>query len=305
MRIAFVGAVDFSRHCLERILEVGGEVAVVITLTPNKRHLHSDFADLCSLAGQHGIPCHQVNNINDEDTLRLLISYSPDMLFVFGWSQLIGKRVMEVPRLGCIGTHPALLPRNRGRHPLIWALVEGLSESGLTFFYLDEGADSGDILWQGRFPIALDDDAQSLYEKVKHLASLAIGEFLPQLALGTAPRAPQDHSKASYWRKRTANDGLIDWAAPTLRIYNLIRALTHPYPGAHTYLRGAKVIIWKAELCRQPVPSTALGLQPGIVSAVSQQGIDVGTGDGYLRVKTLATDGDTQITVGSRLGGDL
>jgi methionyl-tRNA formyltransferase len=302
MRIVFIGAVQFSRHCLQEVLTNSGRVVAVFTLPRERAKFNADYADLSPVAAQYNVPVYLTKNINDPDNIEALRSLRPDVIFVFGWSQLISKPILDIPRLGCIGTHPALLPKNRGRHPLIWTLVEGLSESGLTFFYIDEGADSGDILWQRSFEIALEDDASTLYEKIKVLASQALREFLPQLHQGTIPRIPQDHSQATYWRKRTEKDGEIQWDAPTMTIYNLIRALTHPYVGAHTYLAGEKTLIWKAKLPSDPTSPDALALQPGIVFAQINQGFRVRTGDGHLIILDYGAAGDKVMTVGTKLG---
>ena len=134
--------------------------------------------------------------------------------------------------MGILGVHPALLPQNRGRHPLIWAKVLGLKQSGLTFFFIDEGADSGPILSQAKFRITEEDDALTIYNKIKNLAKIQIADFLPKLILNTFQSKIQDHNQANYWRKRKESDGMIDWRMHPNSILNLIQALTRPYPGA-------------------------------------------------------------------------
>ena len=302
VRVVFVGAVEFSRHCLEAVLENHGDVVAVITIAKKQSGIHSDYADFSGLAAAHGIPVYEVEDINRTDNVELIESLCPDVIFVFGWSRLISREILDIPPLGCIGVHPALLPRNRGRHPIVWALVEGLEESGLTFFYLEDRADSGDILWQKAFPISLQDDAQSVYEKIKSLASGAIKEFLPQLEAGNTPRIPQDDSLATYWRKRTQKDGEIRWGAPAMTIYNLIRGLTRPYVGAHTYTEGQVIKVWKAKLPPSPPPLQAAALGSGIVLGVYQDSFDVTTGDGYLTVCDYEVAPPVAIRDGSRLG---
>lgn len=277
MRIAFLGAVEFSRHCLAEVIRQGGEVVAVFTLDPAKQSRHSDYADLAPLARSHGIPVHLVTNINDPAALAAMREARPDIIFVFGWSQLIGPELRSIAP--CLGTHPAMLPRNRGRHPIVWTLVYGLTEGGLTFFYLDDGADSGDIVWQRPFPVSIDDDAGTLLKKIEVLASDAISEFLPQLAAGTAPRVVQDHSLANYWRKRGEADGEIHWDRPAAEIHNLIRALTRPYPGAHTFLDGERVIVWKARPSAELVKAA-----PGAIQAQTADGWIVATGDGTVEI---------------------
>lgn len=302
MRIVFIGTIDFSQRCLESVLENGGNVAAIFTLAKETAGFHSDYADLSTTTRDRGIPVHLVQNINEPENLELIQSYQPDVIFVFGWSQLISKPILNLPPLGCIGTHPALLPRNRGRHPIVWALVEGLNESGLTFFYLDEEADSGDILWQKAFPISKEDDSASVYSKVSSLAQEGISEFLPCLRNGTAARTPQNHRNATYWRKRTRKDGEINFSDPSETIYNLVRALTRPYVGAHTYANGDEVKIWSTGLPSSPLPETLTILEPGTVFDCTDKGFNVRTKDGYLIVYEYEMEGGRTITASSRLG---
>jgi methionyl-tRNA formyltransferase len=300
MRIVFIGAVDFSRHCLQHVLASGGHVVGVVTLDRKFATFNTDYVDLSEVAEVRGVPVYKVRKTTDASTVELVRSLRPDVIFVLGWSQLLPQEILVLPPLGCIGSHPALLPRNRGRHPLIWALVEGLEESGLTFFYLDEGADSGDILWQTPFSIALEDDAGTLYEKIKALASEAVPAFLRQLESGTAPRVVQDHSKATYWRKRGEKDGEICWTSDTMTIYNLIRALTHPYVGAHTFWKDARVLIWKSQLLGD---DTAPDVTPGTVFHQDEGGLYVRTGDGSLLLREW--EAPREIQAGVMLGGDV
>ncbi len=303
MRILFVGAIEFSRHCLQELLNLEAEVVAVVTPAPEQAKLNSDYADLQPVAAAHGIPVHRIRKVGNPEGIARIRSLQPDVIFVFGFSQLIPREILDIPPLGCIGTHPALLPHNRGRHPLIWALVEGLKESGLTFFYLDEGADSGDILWQKPFPITPEDDAGTLYEKIKLLATEAIGEFLPQLQAGTAPRVAQDHSRATYWRKRTEADGEIDWSAPTLQIYNLTRALTHPYVGAHTFCEGKRVIVWRSCPGLEDISKTcAPEGRPGQIVARTEDGLLARTGNGTLNLTDWESVGGQTLDVGMKLG---
>lgn len=301
MRIVFIGAVEFSRHCLGEILEAGGEVVAALTLPSERARFNSDYADLSDIASAHGVPVYHVRNINDPETIDLIRSLRPDIIFVFGWSQLVSSAVLEIPPKGCVGTHPALLPKNRGRHPLIWALVEGLTESGLTFFYLDEGADSGDILWQRPFPITLEDDARSLYDKIKNLASIAIAEFLPQLTEANPQRRVQNHDEASYWRKRDKSDGELHWNLPTVTSYNLIRALAAPYVGAHTFVGTQQITIWRARLPERSIPQEASQFPPGTVFRHDAGEFDVRTGDGFLTI-TEYTGAESEHLEGARLG---
>lgn len=299
MRIAFAGSVDFSRHCLERLISGGGNVVAVIS--PHAEHARSnaDYADLALTAFQNQIPFRRFVTINDPDLVAYLRRLSPDVIFVFGLSQLLRPSMLSIPHLGVIGAHPTLLPEGRGRHPLIWALVKGMAQTGLSFFYMDEGADSGDILWQKACSIGPDDDAAALYKKIKDLASEAISDFLPKLVAGTAPRRPQDHSRATVWPKRSEKDGEIDWSRPMREIYNLVRALTNPYVGAHTFFGMEKLTVWK---CRPGIVSAEPAVAvPGTVLSCRSNSLIVRTGDGTIEV----TDWNPRAAVDLRNGAVL
>ena len=299
MRIVFVGAVQFSDHCLKQVIAGSGDVVGVITLQAEDARFNSDYANLSGTAAASGIPVFFTKNINDQATVNLIRSLEPEVIFVFGWSQMIGEQLLELPELGCIGSHPALLPENRGRHPLIWALVDGMKQSGLTFFYMDEGADSGDILWQDQFEITIADTASSLYRKMEYLSSEAIAEFLPQLIRGDAPRTPQDASRATYRRKRGQKDGEINWASSSMQTYNLIRALSSPYIGAHTLVRGVEMKIWRADI---PENRRGGGATPGTVFSVSETCLRVSTGDGELSITGFDLPAGVNISRGDVLG---
>ncbi len=247
-KIAFIGSVEFSDHCLSEIIQHRGNVVGVLTLDPDYSSRHSDYADLSTRAMEHDIPCYLIKNISSRRSLEILRDLEPDYLFVFGWSQLLPEAILSAAQIGCIGSHPALLPRNRGRHPLIWSLINAEPTGGLTFLYLDAGVDSGDILWQKSFDITPEDDAGTLYKKIQGLASEAIPVLLSDMTEGPLVGRKQDDKQATYLRKRSEEDGVIDWDQPADYIQKLVRALTHPYIGAHSYYSGDKIIIWKTSI---------------------------------------------------------
>ena len=242
MKIIFIGTVEFSRHTLIKLIELNAEIAGVITKRTSS--FHSDFSNVAEIAEQYFIPLYFAQDINREECVRWIKDKKPDVLFCFGWSQLIKEPLLSLAPLGVVGFHPALLPQNRGRHPIIWALALGLDKTGSTFFFMDDGADSGDILSQEEIPIDYSDNARSLYTKITASALSQIGKFLPALTHNTLKRIPQNHHEATYWRKRMQKDGLIDWRMPARGIYNLVRALTRPYVGAHTLYHSQEFKVW-------------------------------------------------------------
>jgi methionyl-tRNA formyltransferase len=208
----------------------------------------------------------------------------PEVGYCFGWSYLLNPEVLSIPELGFIGFHPTKLPRNRGRHPIIWALALGLEETASSFFFMDEGADAGDLLSQRDVPIHWEDDAHSLYDRLMDVAREQVSTFTPQLAAREFSREPQDDEKANYWRKRSREDGEIDWRMSSSSVYNLVRALTHPYPGAHCTVSGHEIKIWSAEVVDDEFEDTG-HLEPGKVLSSDAERVAVKCGKGVVEIQ--------------------
>ena len=245
MRIIFIGTVEFSYKALKKLIELNAEIVGVCT--KNKSDFNSDFADLTPLCKQADVPIKYLDDVNSSENIEWVRGLSPDIIFCFGWSNLIKKDLLGLPKMGVVGYHPALLPKNRGRHPLIWALALGLNISGSTFFFMTEGADDGDILSQEKVEILYEDDAKSLYDKVSNIALRQIETFLPKLQNNSFEIIKQKNDLANVWRKRGKVDGRIDFRMTSRAIYNLVRALTKPYVGAHVEYNGQDISIWKVE----------------------------------------------------------
>jgi bifunctional polymyxin resistance protein arnA len=245
MKILFIGAVEFSYKSLEKLIDLNAEIVGVCTKKVS--NFNSDFADLTPLCNKANIPLRYVDNINSNESIDWIKSLKPDIIFCFGWSNLIKKELLNLPKMGIVGYHPALLPKNRGRHPIIWALALGLKASGSTFFFMADGVDDGDILSQEEVEIFYEDDARSLYDKVLATALKQIEYFLPKLQNNSFQSFKQNNSLANAWRKRGKLDGKIDFRMTSGAIYNLVRALTRPYVGAHVEYNGKDVSVWKVK----------------------------------------------------------
>ena len=281
MRIVFIGAVQFSEKALAKLIDMTAEVEGVCTL--EKSPFNADHVDLTPLCRENNIPVKYINNINSGESINWIKSLVPDVIFCFGWSRLLKSELLNLAPMGVVGYHPAALPANRGRHPLIWALVLGLDETASTFFFMDEGADSGDILSQRPITISKNDDARTLYLRVIETALEQMEKFVPALASGNYQKTPQDHGKASYWRKRGVKDGKIDWRMTARSIHNLVRGLAKPYVGAHFELDGEIIKVWETTV----VENSKKNIEPGKVLMVDKKGIVVKTcEDSVLLVKT-------------------
>jgi methionyl-tRNA formyltransferase len=246
MRVVFIGTVHLSYKSLEKLIEMG--VDIVGVCTKKSSLINADFTDLTPLCTDNNIPYKYIDDINNSDSISWIEDKNPDIIFCFGWSHLLKENLLRLPPMGVVGYHPTALPKNRGRHPLIWSLVLGLDKSASSFFFMDEGADSGDILSQVPFDILHEDTATTLSHKVENIALSQIEKFVPKLQDGTYTRQKQDHSLANSWRKRSKKDGLIDFRLSSEAIYNLVRALTKPYVGAHIEYKGKDIIVWSVQI---------------------------------------------------------
>ena len=275
MKAVFIGCVEFSKTLLTRLLARDG-IDITGVVTRNASPFNADFQSLEPVARDAGIPVLNVEGRDQAQMAAWILGRNPDVVFCFGWSYLLGQDILAIPKHGVIGYHPALLPRNRGRHPIIWALALGLEETGSSFFVMDEGADSGDIVSQRRVPIDGDDDAKSLYEKLQDAAREQLDEITDDLLAGRLKSVPQDPALASHWRKRSKRDGEIDWRMPAEGIVNLVRALARPYVGAHCVHGEREYKVWKVS----PADAPDRDLEPGRILAVDNGTITVKCGEG-------------------------
>ena len=208
-------------------------------------------------------------------------SKGADLIFCLGWSRLIKSQLLNLTPLGIIGYHPTLLPKNRGRHPLIWALVLGLKETGSTFFFMDEGADSGDIISQEKILISPADDANSLYMKMVKIAKGQLITIIFSVLSDNYERTLQNHNLANSWRKRGQRDGKIDWRMSAKSIHNLVRGLTHPYVGAHFVFAGEEYTVWKSCIDDRKVEEN---FESGKVIKADQQELIIKCGEGSIKL---------------------
>lgn len=280
MRILFIGCVESSYKLLDTL--VRNNINVVGVLTKESSNFNSDYYDLTPLCKQADIPFYFVRNVNDDNSIRIVKELAPDICFCFGWSQLLRQEFIDLFPNGVIGFHPAKLPYNRGRHPIIWALVLGLEETASTFFIINSKADEGDIISQKTVKIDYKDDARSLYDKILSVAVNQETEIVELLENRKLHPVSQDISKGNIWRKRGKNDGLVDWRMSSRSIYNLVRALTHPYVGAHFVFNGQEIKLWKV----QEISSDKYkNIEPGkIVKKNSDGTIDIKVSDGIIRL---------------------
>jgi len=286
MKIIFISHNQFGINCLDEILNNGGNVIAVWTIDKSLSNNISDYALFEDITNKYCVPLYESKKIDDA-TIAKIHELNPDIIFVFGWSQLLPNELLNIPHKGCIGMHPTLLPRGRGRAAIPWALIKGLDKTGLTMFYLSEGADTGDIIGQKEIAVEFEDCAESLYNKVISAGRCLISEYLPKLENDTAPRIKQDEKNATLWPKRIPDDGLIDWNKFPLEIYNWIRGLSHPYPGAFSYYNNKKIYIYSAKYVDK-----LSNVEPGTIMEVSEQGLLVSAWEYAILINEIQPEGE-------------
>ena len=286
---------DVGYACLEKLIELGADIAAVVTHADSPRETIW-FRSVRDLAFDNCLPVYQPSNVNDPRMIAALRAIAPDVIFSFYFRQILKKEILGIPRVGAFNLHGSLLPRYRGRCPVNWVLINGEKETGVTLHRMEVKPDRGGIVAQKAVPIEFTDTALSLFRKITRAAADLIGEVYPLFLRGEFPEIEQDHSRSSYFGGRKPEDGIIDWTQDAGRIYNLVRAVTHPYPGAFTSLGGRKLYVWWA------VPEEAAGgeAKPGLVLNTSGKGIPVATGKGVLRIIRAQWEGGEE-----KEGGDL
>lgn len=257
MRTVFLGASRLGYECCRALLASGKEIAHIFTLPETfsikyagedrravKNALH---ADLRELGVEFGVPVTEVNGKlgGHEAAFKAL---APDFILAIGWYHMIPSPILKLPPKGTAGIHASLLPKYRGNAPLVWAMIEGERETGVSFFYFSEGVDEGDLIGQKAFPIEREDTIAEVLAKATEASIELLLETYDAIARGTLESVPQDHTMATVYPPRKPEDGEIDWAWPAERIRNFIRAQTRPYPGAFAIIEGKKVTIWDASV---------------------------------------------------------
>jgi methionyl-tRNA formyltransferase len=294
MRTVWVSFDEIGRDCLEVAATAGAEIVGIVTLPGPIDPNRSGQCAFDGVAARLGASLIETADINAPETIEAVRKLEPGLVFVVGWSQLVRDEFISLAAGGVFGMHPSLLPRHRGRAPIPWAILSGLARTGVTLFEItDPSADAGPIVGQAVVEIAADETAASLYDRLAQAHVDLVREYVPQLVAGTAPRIPQDERGASTWPKRTPADGIIDWETRAPYLYDWVRAQSRPYPGAFTYLRGEKIVVWRA----RPVEGSG---PAGVILEERSEGPVVACGEGALLLEEV--EAPSPLVVGARLG---
>jgi len=292
-KIVFVGVHQESLAPFRYLLESGERILGLVTLRPEHAATVSGAVDLAAIARGAGIPVLEVRNVNDGEAVAWIENHQPDLLLVVGWTQLLKEPLLRIPAIACLGFHASLLPKYRGRAPINWALINGETKTGNTMIVLVPGADEGDIVAQREIPIEFEDDCSTLYDKVSQTEVDMLSEILPQIREGRLPRVRQDPGSATVMPRRRPEDGLIDWTRDARQLYDWVRALTHPYPGAFTWLNGRKLFVWTAR--PKARHNAAADVAVGTVVHGDDGYPEVKTGGGWLELRRVQLEGEREL----------
>jgi len=286
MKSIMLGNSDFTIHCTKALLDSGSDVCAMISMPENCRPDNS--ADIALFGRNNAIPYHELEDVNSPEGLAVLSSYSPDFIYC-EWPKILGEGVFDIPKGYCIGTHPTDLPYNRGRHPLHWCICLGISTTSLSFFKMDRGVDTGDILLQIPFSITPDDSIADLNNKMNIAAYEGTKELCKKLIANAAyVGAKQNHSLANYWRKRTPHDVTIDPRMSSDFIKRAVRSYTLPYSCVNLIYEKHIIKIVRAKLAKAKMSSEQLQrIEPGKIISIDQHTIRVKVDDGIIDLECL------------------
>lgn len=297
-----MGTGEIGLPAFRWLLDTPGYEVVAAVTQPDKpvgrkQELHASA--IKRLAEERGVPVLQPVKMRAPEAVAEIVALQADVIVVMAYGQILPKAVLEAARLACLNLHASLLPRWRGAAPIQAAIEAGDRVSGVTVMYMAEGLDTGDILLMHETPITGTDTGGSLHDRLADVAAAALAEALPMIAAGTAPRTPQDESRANYAAKLSRENGRIDWSATAAQIDLRIRAM-NPWPAAHTFLptpagpRQLKVFAGTVQ--------AATG-SPGEVLAADGREILVAASEGAILLQEIQLEGKRRMLAEEFLRG--
>lgn len=270
-RILFFGYSEVGYECLSLLLERGDPVVALVTHEDNP-HEKIWFRTPAIAAQEKGIPVFTPGNVNTPEWIERFAALQPDLILSVYYRHMISPRILALPRLGAFNLHGSLLPKYRGRAPINWAVLHGEPRIGMTLHRMVKAPDAGAIVDQEGVDLGPRDTAEQAFRKVLPCARRVLARQIDALLAGTARETPQDEAQATYFGGRKPEDGRIAWTQSSARIFNLIRAVTDPYPGAFTEVDGARLMVWWAEpdspatRGRRGAPGEVLSVAPLVVA---------------------------------------
>ena len=265
IKITWVGCHSEGEAAFQALLSKGYKVTNFVTLNDASFSRRSGgsrvYMDLCE---RYNIPVSLISTIKNDESYELIKADAPDLLIVLGWSEVLPERLLDIPTIGTVGAHAAMLPHNRGSAPINWALIKDEKSCGNSLMWLDKNVDEGKIIDQIPFEITDYDTCKTLYDKVAVTNEQMILRLVERLSHGLPTVMEKENVTIEpLLPRRRPKDGLMNWNQESRAVYNFIRALARPYPGAFTYLNGKKYLLWSASLLPSKtdvgVPGTIIG----------------------------------------------
>ena len=303
LRIIFMGTADLACASLRALCREKAFQVIAVVSQPDKpkgRDMKLQPTPVKELALAEGLPVFQPRRARDEEFIAQLRSLAPDLIVVAAYGQILPQSLLDIPRLGCLNVHTSLLPKYRGAAPIQWAILDGEAETGVTIMKMDAGLDTGPMVRTTRTAILPDDNAQTLHDRLADLGGELLVKTIPDYAAGTIVPTPQPAEGASYARKISKEDGLIDWSQPARVLWNRVRGFT-PWPGAYTHLKTDGAVrllkIWLAEV------EPDLAGTPGEILRADKSGVIVACGQHALRIRQLQREGGRRLSAQEFLAG--
>lgn len=302
MKIIFMGTPDFSVGALEALVAAGHGVVLAVT-QPDKAKGRSEqmqYPPVKECALKYGIPVFQPVKVKTPEAVEELRKYEADVFVVAAFGQILSKEILTMPRFGCVNIHASLLPKYRGASPINWCIINGEQETGVTIMQMDEGVDTGDILTTVTVPIAQDETAESLFEKLSKEGAKLIVDTLPKLERGELTPIKQDDAKSSHTKMMHKSLGKIDWQKSAVEIERLVRGL-NSWPSAYTYMNGKSVKLWRCAVADNDFDGME---RAGELVNVTKNTIEVACGRGILQICELQLEGKKRMDTKTFLLGN-
>jgi len=306
LKIIFIGTADFGGSVLEKLADSKENKLMVVTQPdrPQGRGRKILPTHIKKVALSKGLEVFQPENINNEESLKRLKEFNPDIILVVAYGQILSSHILNIPKMGCINIHGSLLPKYRGAAPINRAIINGEKETGITFMFMNEKVDAGEIIFQEKIDIFPDETCGELYYRLSALSADSLPKLLEKIKSGKIEGIPQDNKLVTFARKMKKEDGKIDWSDKGEKVYNLIRG-TIPYPGAFTYYHGRKLKIIRARFLYdyQDEAETSFP-KPGRVVKIEKDAILISTGDkGIIKILRLIPAGSKELTAKQFVNG--
>ncbi len=285
MRVVFMGTPDIAATCLKKILTDGFEVVGVYTQPdrPKGRGMKLVASPVKEIALAAGIPVFQPENFRQEETVEQLRALKPDVCAVVAYGRILPQKVLDVPAYGCINIHASLLPKYRGSAPYQWAVLDGLTETGVTAMYLTREMDAGDIIDVSKTPIGENETAGQLLDRLAVLGADLLSKTLTRFENGKVPAVPQNEAEVSYAPMLDKTMCPIDWAKTAQQVHNHVRGL-HPWPVATMELEGKTFKVHATKV----VEGSG---NPGEILGLTKTGLRIACGEGAIEILSLQAEG--------------